>query len=179
MLVAAPALLVFTSAGALNPLSLMQFIAYAVSLAVVSGLIGFWASSASRTSHGAQGLALGTVLTWLLISPLVSSNLGWLVTFGALSMAALARLSQAPVGMTMGWTLVTVGSLISPLGLSPWTALKPAVFAPDAASWFSSGLPAWTSGMLVLAGLASVCYSATLSNLQQPGQDDTLRAEVA
>lgn len=175
LLVASPSLLLFVWAGALSPAGAVELVSYAALLAVTAGLIGFWASSASGNSHSAQGLALLSVVSWLPLSFMFSHAGSAVPATLALGLAGLTFARSKSSTMARGWGLVAVGSLLAPEGLSPWTCLP-------AALGTSNGLTAqplvWFSGMLCLAGLATVCYAASLRNLQQPGQEDTLRAEL-
>lgn len=178
LLVAAPSLLLFVMAGALTPQGMFQLVSYAVVLTVTSGLLGFWASSASQTSHGAQGLALTVVMGWLVGTPLlVASGLGSALMFPLAGMGLLSLSRGCSRGVSLGWFALAFGALVSPLGLSPWTCLPASLMAGLGRSSEAVASLAWMSGMFSLVGLASVCYYSTLANLQQPGQTDALRAD--
>jgi len=178
LLVASPSLLLFVMAGALTPQGMFQLVSYSVVLTVTSGLLGFWASSASKTSHSAQGLALAAVMGWLVGTPLlVSLGLGSALMFPLAGMGLLALSRGCSRGVSMGWFALAFGALVSPLGLSPWTCLPTSLMAGLGHSSEATALLAWMSGMFSLVGLASVCYASTLANLQQPGQTDALRAD--
>lgn len=169
MLVAAPALLVFVAAGAISLVNVVQLISYAILLAVTAGLVGFWASSSSANSHSAQGLALASILSWLVVTPVVASVFGPLLIL-PLAGAGLIAASRGRTGAGMGWCLVASASLLAPMGLSPWSALPAAILSGSAL--------VWVAGMLTLTGLSLVCYHSTLANLQQPGEADALRADL-
>jgi hypothetical protein len=178
LLVAAPSLLLFVFAGAISPLGALQLVAYAVMLAVTAGLMGFWASSASPTSHQAQGLALVSVMAWLLVTPFVSAAFGHSLLLPFLGLGLLAAMRQAHRLTIFGWLALAGSALVNPLGLSPWTCLPLALtcgFGQGACALTS--ITAFVSGVLALAGISALCYSSTLANLQQPGQEDALRAD--
>lgn len=176
LLVASPSLLLFVLAGALSPLGLFEMVSYAVGLTVTAGLLGFWASSASKNSHSAQGLALMAVMGWLIGTPILAS-MGSLLAFPLLGVGLLAAVRNSHRGVTFGWLALAVAAAISPMGLSPWTCLPNSLLTSLGRVSEMQALAAWVSGMISLAGLASVCYYSTLTNLQQPGQEDALRAD--
>ena len=177
LLVASPSLLLFVMAGALTPQGMFELVGYAVGLTVAAGLLGFWASSASKTSHSAQGLALAAVMGWLVATPLASAATGSSLLFplGGLSLLAAARGSHR--GITFGWLALALAAFVSPMGLSPWTCLPNSLLTSLGRVTEVEAFATWVSGMLSLMGLASVCYYSTLANLQQPGQQDALRAD--
>lgn len=179
LLVAAPSLLLFVNAGALTPMAMAQLVSYALLLTVTAGLLGFWASSASKTSHSAQGLALAGTLSWLVVTPVLATTEGaeyLLYVFGALG--AFSLLTRRHAGITLGWGMLCAATVLTPMGLSPWTCLPASVMTEvDKVVVGVSPEMVWLSGMLSLVGLAMVCYYTTLANLQQPGQQDALRAD--
>jgi hypothetical protein len=179
LLVAAPSLLLFVNAGALTPMAMVQLVSYALLLMVTAGLLGFWASSASTTSHSAQGLALAATVSWLVVTPVLTGAdaAGYLLyVFGAL--AAFSLLTRRHRGVALGWGMLCGATVLSPLGLSPWTCLPATVMTQlDRVVVNAPPEMVWVSGMLSLMGLAMVCYYSTLANLQQPGQQDALRAD--
>ena len=178
LLVAAPSLLLFVLAGAMSPLGFLQLISYAALLAITAGLVGFWASSASSSSHSAQGLALASMLGWLVVTPVLIALFGRALMLPLLAVALLASARRVHVGIVAGWVALGVSALVNPLGLSPWTCLPTSMLCgPSPAACMLTGLFTWGSGVLALAGLASICYFSTLANLQQPGQGDALRAD--
>ena len=176
LLVASPSLLLFVLAGALSPLGLFEMVSYAVGLTITAGLLGFWASSASKNSHSAQGLALMAVMGWLIGTPILAS-MGSLLAVPLAGVGLLAGLRNRHRGVTFGWLALALAAAISPMGLSPWTCLPNSLLTSLGRVSEGQALVAWVSGMISLAGLASVCYYSTLTNLQQPGQEDALRAD--
>ncbi|MFN8612160.1 MAG: hypothetical protein U0931_31740 [Vulcanimicrobiota bacterium] len=177
LLVAAPSLLLFVQAGALSAAGMLQLVSYAVLLMVASGLLGFWASSASPNSHSAQGLALAGTMAWLVVTPILAgTELGGLMFFGFASLGVYSLARRRHSGATAGWGMLALASALSPLGLSPWTCLPTSLMTQVGSEAASPGV-IWVSGMVSLTGLALVCYYSTLANLQQPGQQDALRAD--
>jgi hypothetical protein len=176
LLVASPSLLLFVLAGALSPLGMFELVSYAVGLTVTAGLLGFWASSASRNSHSAQGLALVAVMGWLVGAPILSA-MGSVVIFPLAGVGLLAAVQGSRRGVVFGWMGLALAALISPMGLSPWTCLPNSLLTAVGRVSEGDALAAWTSGMIALVSLASLCYHSTLANLQQPGQEDALRAD--
>lgn len=174
LLVAAPSLLLFVVAGAISPFGAIQLVGYAALLAVTAGLVGFWASSASPNSHSAHGLALASIGSWLVMTPVLSTQIGRGLVFPLLGLAAVAALRRCNNWAVLGWVAIAVAAFLSPLSLSPWTALPASLSLPGYAG---EGLLTWIGGMLSLAGLSAVCYFGTLSAMQQPGQEDTLCAD--
>ncbi|MBX3170128.1 MAG: hypothetical protein KF760_22170 [Candidatus Eremiobacteraeota bacterium] len=177
LLVASPSLLLFVIAGALSPQALFELVSYSVGLTATAGLLGFWASSASKTSHSAQGLALAAVMGWLVATPLAVASLGSALIFPLAGLGLMAALRGSHRGITFGWLALAVAAMISPMGLSPWTCLPNSLMTSVGRVTEIEALAAWASGMISLMGLASVCYFSTLANLQQPGQQDALRAD--
>ncbi|MBS2039334.1 hypothetical protein JST97_30395 [bacterium] len=178
LLVASPSLLLFVMADALTPAGMLQLVGYALLLSIAAGLLGFWASSASNTSHSAQGLALAATLAWLVATPiLASTELGGMLFFGFAALGLFSLATGRHRGATTGWGLLALAAGISPLGLSPWTCLPLSLMNHVGRVASSSPGMIWLSGMLSLSGLALVCYYSTLANLQQPGQQDALRAD--
>lgn len=174
LLVASPSLLLFVLAGAITPLGALQLVGYAALLAVTAGMIGFWASSASPNSHSAHGLALASVISWLVISPVFSVLFGHGIVFPLLGLAALAAVRRDHPTVVLGWLAVAVASFLVPVSLSPWTCLPVSLGAAEGAGF---GFLTWICGMFNLAGLTAVCYQSTLSNMQMPGQENTLCAD--
>jgi hypothetical protein len=178
LLVAAPSLLLFVAAGAMSPLGFLQLVSYAALLAVAAGLVGFWASSASRSSHSAQGLALAAVMGWLVVTPVLVGVFGRSLMLPLLGLALIASTRRVHLGVVAGWMAVAAAAFFNPLGLSPWTCLPSSMMCgPTPAACLLTGLFTWLSGVTALVGLSSVCYFSTLANLQQPGQGDTLCAD--
>jgi len=178
LLVAAPSLLLFVFAGAVSPLGLFQLVTYSLMLAVTAGLVGFWASSASSSSHSAQGLALASVLGWLVVTPIFIGTFGRSLLLPLLGVALLASMRRLHVGVVSGWVALAAAAFINPLGLSPWTSLPTSMqCGPTPAACMLTGFATYFSGMLALMGVALVCYYSTLANLEQPGQADALRAD--
>ncbi len=177
LLVASPSLLLFVMAGALTPQGMFELVSYALGLTVAAGLLGFWASSASKTSHSAQGLALAAVMGWLVATPLAVTATGSALMFPLAGLSLMAAARGSHRGVTLGWLALALAALISPLGLSPWTCLPNSLMTSVGRVTEAESVATWISGMLSLLGLASVCFYSTLANLQQPGQQDTLRAD--
>lgn len=178
LLVAAPSLLLFVVAGAMCPLRMFQLISYASLLAVAAGLVGFWASSSATSSHSAQGLALASVMSWLVVTPVMIAAFGKGLAFPLVGLALIAASRRASMGVVVGWTLMGLAAFVAPAGLSPWTALPTSMMCgPTPADNLVIGFVTWVSGAVALLGLSSVCYYSTLANLQQPGQVDALRAD--
>lgn len=176
LLVASPSLLFFVLAGALTPLAAVQLVVYAVALALTAGLVGFWASSSSPTSHQAQGLALATVLAWLVVVPVVGAAFGraLMIPLLFLGLSALQRNRLVAVG----WLGLAGAVLLSPFSLSPWTCLPATVACGFGVGHclLVSGL-AFVGGLLALAGISALCLGGIQAGLSQPGQEDALRPD--
>lgn len=177
LLVASPSLLLFVMAGALSPMGLFELVSYSVGLIVTAGLLGFWASSASKTSHSAQGLALAAVMGWLVATPVLVAGAKSSLMFPLAGLSLLAAVRGSHRGITFGWLALALAAFISPMGLSPWTCLPNSLMTSLGRVSEGEAFFSWMSGMISLTGLASVCYFSTLANLQQPGQQDALRAD--
>lgn len=178
LLVAAPSLLLFVVAGAMCPLRMVQLVSYAMLLAVTAGLVGFWASSRATTSHSAQGLALASVMSWLVVTPVLIAAFGKGLAFPLLGAALLASMRRSHLGVVVGWSLMALAAFINPAGLSPWTCLPTSMLCgPAPADSIAGGFLTWASGAVVLVCLSTVCYFSTLANLAQPGEEGALRAD--
>lgn len=174
LLVASPSLLFFVAAGVVSPLGAFQLISYALLMGVVAGLIGLWASSSSASSHSAQGLALASVLAWLVVVPAVAGGFSRSLMFPLAGLALIA-LTRGQARAALGWALVAAAAMLAPASLSPWSCLPTTLMINGA----SSGLSffTWVGGMLALSGVGLAAYQGALGYLQQPGQEDALWAE--
>lgn len=169
MLVATPALVLFAVYGVLTPMQLIAVIALLASCFVAAGTLGMASSTWCRSSHEAQGLALGAA-AGLLLLPL--NPMGWLLlTGGLVGLVARAKLSASGRFVAAGGLLTVAavgGAAFSPVA-SVMSLFGSSVCStsPVFAAFGSTGALLWSA--LSMGCAAGLFYLAAVRGLETGG----------
>lgn len=193
MTVVFPMMLFFVITGNLTLTDVISLYLYAIALFIFSGLLGLWASATLRTTHQAQGRALGFIFLLFFIMPLFIPILriasfvilpGMLLATGIVS--AIERKYQAALAAA---TVIIIGTAVSGASLSP--VLAPISFlSPLCQGLFSdmrlgcllcaTGLPLLNllAALLPLLILSSLMWRGALNAITEPFASNVLRSDL-
>lgn len=169
MLVATPALVLFSVYGVITPMQLIAVTGLLASCFVAAGTLGMASSTWCRSSHEAQGLALGAA-AGLLLLPL--NSMGWLLmTAGLVGLVARAKLSTSGRFLAAGGLLTVAaagGPAFSPVA-SVMSLFGSSVCANSAifAAFGATGALFWSA--ISMASVAGLFYLAAVRGLETGG----------
>lgn len=190
MTLAFPVLGFFVMTGNLTLPEMGALYLYALAVMATAGMVGLWASAASKTSHEAHGRALAIVLCVFMLAPALKLGLGGLLAATAL-LGSLMCLGANRRGQALSMAGVSFSLLLAPMVASPVTAIltfMPSLtsshtpltkYFPMAATSGAEAVVYAMAALVFLFSVASFLWADTLRRMSDPVQSTALKADLA